>query len=45
VGPVELKFSAESFLQTFEMLRAAVDRLNSQSGESGLIEKTASLQN
>jgi len=45
VGPVELKFSAESFLQTFEMLRAAVDRLNSQSGESVLIEKTASLQN
>ena len=31
VGPVELKFTPESFLQTFEMLRDAVSRLNDDS--------------
>lgn len=41
VGPVELKFTRESFLQTFEMLRDAAGRLDSHPGDSEPIEQIA----
>lgn len=43
VGPVELKFTQESFRQTFEMFRDAVGRLDTHSDtdDSAQIEEIA----
>jgi hypothetical protein len=39
VGPVDLKFNRESFLQTFEMLRDAVAELKTRSNDTKQFEQ------
>jgi hypothetical protein len=41
VGPVELKFTRKSFLQTFEMLCDAASQMDKQTNDSEPIEQIA----